>query len=440
MSKLGWSEGEGLGVNGDGSATHVQVAFKQDSLGIGAEKKHEDNWLENTDAFDRLLKSLNEKVAAGAVAAADDGALEKAAAANAQVESLKEKEDQARLKFGRNYHRKKFVRNKLVSNYDSRDLANILGTASLDTPSPLASGTLSPAPKPIADAATPHDGNQLLVTTAVSVQDYFATRMAALPHLARISNLGRATPLSSVSGQSPADDFGNTSEGDQRTGKIGHGRTGTSAASSSASIPIADSAGDSVEIERKERKEKKKKRKAEELGAEDGDVTRTRREGKSKKRRADDSVPVVVAKEGVLPDIDKEGNPVVEKKSKKLKIKKSSSRTLGDVAIEGDGLASADVSKKKSKTGLPPAETPVPTEATEDVQSAAPGGATSIKKSKKRRVAESLTEGKEIKDVGELDTSKSGVVGSADTVTDTEKNQKKKEKKKKKKKAIGGEE
>ncbi|KAJ3028589.1 UNVERIFIED_CONTAM: Cytoplasmic thioredoxin isoenzyme 2 [Siphonaria sp. JEL0065] len=58
MQAMGWS-GKGLGKNEDGMAEHVKVSLKSNNLGIGADKKSIDNWMDNTFAFSSLLENLN---------------------------------------------------------------------------------------------------------------------------------------------------------------------------------------------------------------------------------------------------------------------------------------------------------------------------------------------------------------------------------------------
>jgi Pin2-interacting protein X1 len=62
LTKMGWAPGKGLGANEDGNTEHVKVRLKDNNFGIGANKKNMDNWLDNTDAFSRLLADLNERV------------------------------------------------------------------------------------------------------------------------------------------------------------------------------------------------------------------------------------------------------------------------------------------------------------------------------------------------------------------------------------------
>ncbi|KAI9140296.1 G-patch domain-containing protein, partial [Paraphysoderma sedebokerense] len=61
LQKMGWTPGKGLGVDQQGSTSHVSVVRKEDNLGVGANVNTMDNWLSNTDAFSKLLKDLNER-------------------------------------------------------------------------------------------------------------------------------------------------------------------------------------------------------------------------------------------------------------------------------------------------------------------------------------------------------------------------------------------
>ncbi|KAJ3406187.1 hypothetical protein HDV05_006126 [Chytridiales sp. JEL 0842] len=64
LKSLGWSEGKGLGKHEDGNTSHVKVQTKQNTWGIGADKKTVENWLDNALGFESLLSNLNESVAA----------------------------------------------------------------------------------------------------------------------------------------------------------------------------------------------------------------------------------------------------------------------------------------------------------------------------------------------------------------------------------------
>ncbi|KAI9298307.1 G-patch-domain-containing protein, partial [Neoconidiobolus thromboides FSU 785] len=59
LEKMGWTPGNGLGLNEDGSKVHIKTSVKIDQRGLGADAKTEDNWIENTSGFSQLLAKLN---------------------------------------------------------------------------------------------------------------------------------------------------------------------------------------------------------------------------------------------------------------------------------------------------------------------------------------------------------------------------------------------
>ena len=60
LEKMGWKVGKGLGLNEDGEKDHIKIKLKENTLGLGADQRTVDNWLDNTSAFSLLLKSLND--------------------------------------------------------------------------------------------------------------------------------------------------------------------------------------------------------------------------------------------------------------------------------------------------------------------------------------------------------------------------------------------
>ncbi|KAI8819545.1 uncharacterized protein EV422DRAFT_568516 [Fimicolochytrium jonesii] len=188
MEKMGWTEGKGLGANEDGHTDHVKVRLKENNLGIGADRRTVDNWLDNNSAFDALLKGLN------------DGAEETTEVAEVRKVEETEVEEQPRttVAHGRLYHRKKFLRNKLVSNYDAKDLSMILGVKPTETASP--STAVSETTTTSVTAAnsgynTPLQADPLLSVAGKTVHDYFAQKMAAMG----LSNLTAGTAAQPVS-------------------------------------------------------------------------------------------------------------------------------------------------------------------------------------------------------------------------------------------------
>lgn len=72
LMKMGWSEGRGLGKELQGAATHVTVAKKTDSAGLGTVKDDTGNlgWTETSAAFDSVLSRLNARYGGNDAAAA----------------------------------------------------------------------------------------------------------------------------------------------------------------------------------------------------------------------------------------------------------------------------------------------------------------------------------------------------------------------------------
>jgi Pin2-interacting protein X1 len=60
LSKMGWKEGNGLGAKQDGMQSNIKVTLKENKFGIGANARTSDSWLENSFAFDNLLKGIEE--------------------------------------------------------------------------------------------------------------------------------------------------------------------------------------------------------------------------------------------------------------------------------------------------------------------------------------------------------------------------------------------
>ncbi|KAJ3163338.1 PIN2/TERF1-interacting telomerase inhibitor 1 [Geranomyces variabilis] len=187
MQKMGWTEGKGLGINEDGQKEHVKVRLKENNLGLGADRRTIDNWLDNNSAFDALLKGMagNEDVAAGATTTTTtttETVVEQTEVAAAPAPAAVS---------GRLYHRQKFRRNKAVSGFNAEQLSMILGvkhtpTAAPDEPSPEAE---SPS-----EAVQDHP---LLKVAGTTVQDYFAQKMAAR---------GLAPPVATKSAAEEEDD------------------------------------------------------------------------------------------------------------------------------------------------------------------------------------------------------------------------------------------
>lgn len=169
LSKMGWVEGKGLGKNKDGIATHVRAKKRMDFVGVGADARNDASgktavdWTMNTLAFDDVLKSLNrthsaeslERTVTMASSSSSEEEVEEAPAEKKRKASKEErraaKKEAKRAKKEAKKAKKneivvnrsvvshagryqKRVSQKMVSNYSSQDLAQILGGGFVSVP------------------------------------------------------------------------------------------------------------------------------------------------------------------------------------------------------------------------------------------------------------------------------------------------------------------
>ncbi|XP_064224860.1 PIN2/TERF1-interacting telomerase inhibitor 1 isoform X2 [Aotus nancymaae] len=131
LEKMGWSKGKGLGAQEQGATDHIKVQVKNNHLGLGATINNEDNWIAHQDDFNQLLAELN--TCHGQETAGKD-----------------------------------------LSSRSKTDLDCIFGKRQSKK-----------TPEGDASSSTP-DENESTTTSAFTIQEYFAQRMAALknkPHV-----------------------------------------------------------------------------------------------------------------------------------------------------------------------------------------------------------------------------------------------------------------
>ncbi|KAI9018284.1 hypothetical protein DFJ74DRAFT_770070 [Hyaloraphidium curvatum] len=185
MQKMGWSAERGLGKNGEGMKEHIKLWKKEDSLGVGATKKTVDAWLDNTDAFDALLKSLNQDAA---------GSSEKGAESDADTETGSGTGSNPSVGGHRLLHRKKFVRNKQVSNYDSKDITMILGKRKAGDERSDAGAASPAAASDDSRPATPvEEFEPKTVVQKMTSAEYFADKMKRLGRVGSVSTSDAAS-------------------------------------------------------------------------------------------------------------------------------------------------------------------------------------------------------------------------------------------------------
>ncbi|XP_069831914.1 PIN2/TERF1-interacting telomerase inhibitor 1 [Dendropsophus ebraccatus] len=169
LEKMGWSKGKGLGAQEQGSTEHIKVQVKNNTLGLGASNNHEDNWIAHQDDYNQLLAELNSHHGTGSAASSDNE--------NKKSFSLEEKSKSSKKRV----HYMKFAKGKDLSCRSDTDLACIFGKREKVKKSPKEETDSEPeesenqSPIPTTEA---EPGNT--VTSSLSVNEYFAKRMAEL--------------------------------------------------------------------------------------------------------------------------------------------------------------------------------------------------------------------------------------------------------------------
>jgi len=164
LTKMGWSEGNGLGLNLSGNVSHIKVNKRGSNAGVGLKKSHEDDWIGHQDDFNALLNSLNGNPASETAT---------------PVEKMK----------ATRHRYTKFVKSKDLSNASNDDLACIFGqrgksTAGGATEEPADDSDGSQTP----EAVEEEQDNIKTVESTLSMSEYFAKKMAALKQKSVVAN------------------------------------------------------------------------------------------------------------------------------------------------------------------------------------------------------------------------------------------------------------
>ncbi|XP_030051423.1 PIN2/TERF1-interacting telomerase inhibitor 1 [Microcaecilia unicolor] len=171
LERMGWSKGKGLGAKEQGCTEHIKVRVKNNTLGLGAAINHEDGWIAHQDDFNQLLAELN-----------NCHGQESSECQQKKTFSLEEKSKASRKRV----HYMKFAKGKDLSSRSETDLACIFGkrqkrkkqtseeAASADSIEEVEGETRNTP----SNAEPAISGNT--VTSSLSVNEYFAKRMAEL--------------------------------------------------------------------------------------------------------------------------------------------------------------------------------------------------------------------------------------------------------------------
>jgi len=154
LTKMGWSEGNGLGLNLSGNVNHIKVNKRGSNAGVGLKKSHDDDWISHQDDFNALLNSLNGNP-------------------TSETASPVEKMRASRHRYT------KFVKSKDLSNASTDDLACIFGQRGKFANDAAEEEEDSDA----SEKEVVPEEEELSVKTVestLSMNEYFAKKMAAL--------------------------------------------------------------------------------------------------------------------------------------------------------------------------------------------------------------------------------------------------------------------
>ncbi|XP_029984970.1 PIN2/TERF1-interacting telomerase inhibitor 1 isoform X2 [Sphaeramia orbicularis] len=175
LERMGWSKGKGLGKSEQGATDHIKVKLKNNSLGLGANVSHEDNWIAHQDDFNELLAQLNN--CHGQSNNTDSPQEEQTGF------SLEEKSKTAKKRV----HYMKFTKGKDLSSRSEKDLNCIFGKRARsakdqeqESSSSDSQGEKEENVPSSASAELDPESITKTVTSTLTMQEYFAKRMADL--------------------------------------------------------------------------------------------------------------------------------------------------------------------------------------------------------------------------------------------------------------------
>ncbi|KAM4713723.1 PIN2/TERF1-interacting telomerase inhibitor 1 [Anableps anableps] len=174
LERMGWSKGKGLGRSEQGSTEHIKVKVKNNNHGLGANASHEDNWIAHQDEFNELLAQLNDHHG--------QNTSNEARPDEMKSFSLEEKSKTSKKRV----HYTKFTKGKDLSSRSETDLNCIFGKRTKSTKDQEQESSRSESPveseESGARGSSELDSESITktVTSSLSMQEYFAQRMAQL--------------------------------------------------------------------------------------------------------------------------------------------------------------------------------------------------------------------------------------------------------------------
>ncbi|XGW21075.1 hypothetical protein V3C99_004214 [Haemonchus contortus] len=168
MERMGWSDGDGLGRNCQGSSSNVKLKANYTGKGLGADKlaSYDSTWIGHHDDFADLLSALNKNKEQKATT--DEEKQERAKKISLELNSKS---------LRRRIHYQKFTRAKDISNFTENDRAAVLGIGLSKTKNTKEVKT----EEPVEEKEEPSvELKSNTTVSTLSVAEYFAAKMAAL--------------------------------------------------------------------------------------------------------------------------------------------------------------------------------------------------------------------------------------------------------------------
>uniref|UniRef100_A0A8C6WE41 PIN2 (TERF1) interacting telomerase inhibitor 1 n=1 Tax=Neogobius melanostomus TaxID=47308 RepID=A0A8C6WE41_9GOBI len=192
LERMGWSKGKGLGRSEQGTTDHIKVKVKNNGFGLGANTSHEDKWIAHQDDFNDLLAQLN-SCHGQSSNNADESEEPKGFSLEEKSKTVKKR-----------VHYMKFTKGKDLSSRSEKDLNCIFGKRgqSSKEQEQESNSSDSEEEKEETTVKASHDLDTesitKTVTSTLSMQEYFAQRMA---HLKKARGQAQSSDTSEMSGQ-----------------------------------------------------------------------------------------------------------------------------------------------------------------------------------------------------------------------------------------------
>ncbi|XP_051880664.1 PIN2/TERF1-interacting telomerase inhibitor 1 [Pristis pectinata] len=193
MEKMGWSKGKGLGAHEQGETENIKIQIKNNKVGLGATKNHEDNWIAHQDEFNELLSKLNDCHRQNGSTVVEDKT----------VFSLEEKSKSSKKRV----HYQKYTKGKDLSSRSANDLACVFGKrikrakgSRDDEKGTEDNANISTLEDPKTVDASEPKVEINTVTSSLTMQEYFASRMAQRKNRKLVQEIQQGTGVQELVG------------------------------------------------------------------------------------------------------------------------------------------------------------------------------------------------------------------------------------------------